>query len=128
MSDTPFVHPCLSCGACCATFRVSMHWSETDPNLGGVVPAELTEPLDAHQVCMRGTWAKAPRCIALDAVIGQYSRCTIHAQRPQACRLVQASWEFGSADAQCDKARAGHGLKPLTPQDWPPGTGAPAAD
>ncbi|HOC10952.1 MAG TPA: YkgJ family cysteine cluster protein, partial [Thermomonas sp.] len=22
------MHPCLSCGACCAYFRVSFHWSE----------------------------------------------------------------------------------------------------
>ena len=95
-----------------------MHWSETDPALGGVVPATLTERLDAHQVSMRGTWEAAPRCVALDAVIGEYSRCTIHPQRPTACRQVQASWEHGAADAQCDKARARHGLAPLTPADW----------
>ena len=93
-------HPCLSCGACCATFRVSMHWSEADPALGGAVPAALTERLDAHQVCMRGTWEPAPRCVALDAVIGQYSRCTIHPQRPGACRQVQASWEHLERDLQ----------------------------
>ncbi|RBD00840.1 YkgJ family cysteine cluster protein, partial [Xanthomonas oryzae pv. oryzae] len=27
-------HPCLTCGACCAYFRVSFHWSEADPALG----------------------------------------------------------------------------------------------
>ncbi|RBD09468.1 YkgJ family cysteine cluster protein, partial [Xanthomonas oryzae pv. oryzae] len=26
-------HPCLTCGACCAYFRVSFHWSEADPAL-----------------------------------------------------------------------------------------------
>ena len=111
-------HPCLSCGACCAAFRVSMHWSEAEPALGGTVPQALTERLDAHQVCMRGTWAPAPRCVALDAVIGQYSRCTIHAQRPAVCRQVQASWEHGAPDRHCDTARARHGLAPLTAQDW----------
>ena len=40
-------HPCLTCGACCAFFRVSFHWSEADPEMGGVVPIELTEPLRA---------------------------------------------------------------------------------
>src|SRR5688572_8585884 len=112
-------HPCLSCGACCATFRVSMHWSETDPALGGVTPTELTERLDAHRVAMRGTWAKQPRCVALDADIGVRSACRIHPQRPTACRDVPASWELGTASAQCDKARLAHGLPLLTPADWP---------
>ena len=39
------MHPCLTCGACCAHFRVSFHWSEADPEQGGAVPAALTEPL-----------------------------------------------------------------------------------
>ena len=28
------MHPCLTCGACCAHFRVSFHWSEADPDQG----------------------------------------------------------------------------------------------
>jgi Fe-S-cluster containining protein len=95
-----------------------MHWSEADPAQGGAVPSELTEPFGAHQVCMRGTWEAAPRCVALDARIGEYSRCTIHPRRPPACRQVQASWELGNPDPQCDTARARHGLAPLTPADW----------
>ncbi|HZH43187.1 MAG TPA: YkgJ family cysteine cluster protein [Lysobacter sp.] len=114
------MHPCLSCGACCASFRVSFHWSETEPMLGGAVPAALTERVDAHRVAMRGSWAKQPRCVALDAEIGVRSRCTIHPQRPSVCREVAASWEFGVASAQCDRARIAHGLRPLTPQDWAP--------
>lgn len=111
-------HPCLACGACCAHFRVSFHWSEAEPSLGGPVPPELTERLDNHRVAMRGTWAQKPRCIALDANIGVYSRCTIHPQRPSPCREVQPSWESGEADSHCDKARAAHGLPLLTPADW----------
>ena len=38
----------MRCGACCATFRVSLHWSEADPALGGRVPVELTEPVRAQ--------------------------------------------------------------------------------
>src|SRR5690606_40667371 len=34
-------HPCLACGACCAHFRISFHWSEAEPGLGGTVPIEL---------------------------------------------------------------------------------------
>lgn len=96
-----------------------MHWSEAAPELGGVVPAGLTEPLDPHRLCMRGTWQPQPRCIALDAQIGIHSRCTIHAQRPNACREVAASWESGQPSTQCDKARLAHGLPALTPADWP---------
>jgi Fe-S-cluster containining protein len=112
-------HPCLSCGACCATYRVSLHWSEAEPALGGLVPPELTERIDGHQVAMRGTcWTKQPRCIALDAEIGVRSACRIHPLRPQACRDVAASWEFGEASPQCDKARRAHGLPVLAPEDW----------
>jgi Fe-S-cluster containining protein len=112
------MHPCLTCGACCAYFRVSFHWSEADPALGGPVPFELTEPLRAHERAMRGTNQAQPRCVALDAEIGKYSRCTIHDRRPSVCALVPASWEFGAASAQCDKARIAHGLPALTPTDW----------
>ena len=59
---------------------------------------------------MRGTSQSNPRCVALDADIGRYSRCTIHDRRPSVCALVPASWEFGQASAQCDKARLAHGL------------------
>jgi len=111
-------HPCLTCGACCAHFRVSLHWSEADPALGGMVPAALTEPLRAHERAMRGTSQALPRCVALDARIGEYSRCTIHPLRPSACRDVQASWESGAASPQCDRARIAHGLPVLTPADW----------
>jgi hypothetical protein len=111
-------HPCLSCGACCAAFRVSLHWSEAEPTLGGRVPVELTEPVRTHELAMRGTSQAQPRCVALDADIGRVSRCTIHAQRPSACAAVPASWEFGAASAQCDRARLAHGLPALTPADW----------
>ena len=112
-------HPCLSCGACCAHFRVSLHWSETDPALGGRVPVELTVPLRSHEVAMRGTAGGAtPRCVALDADIGRHSRCSIHPLRPQACRDVAASWESGAPSRQCDAARLAHGLPVLTAADW----------
>ena len=76
-------HPCLTCGACCAFFRVAFHWSETEPELGGRVPFDLTEPLRTHERAMRGTSQAQPRCVALDADIGRYSHCTIHERRPR---------------------------------------------
>jgi len=111
-------HPCLTCGACCAYFRVSLHWSEADPELGGRVPVELTESLRLHERVMRGTSQPQPRCIALDADIGRYSRCSIHERRPSACAQVPASLEFGQRSAQCDKSRLAHGLALLTEADW----------
>jgi len=111
-------HPCLTCGACCAFFRVAFHWSEADASLGGVVPPELTEKLDPHRLVMRGTQASSPRCTALQGAVGQAAHCGIYEQRPSVCREVEPSWEFGRASAQCDKARAAHGLAMLTPADW----------
>lgn len=112
-------HPCLSCGACCAHYRVGFHWSEAAPELGGHVPAELAEVLDGHRLAMRGTWAERPRCIALDAEIGVRACCTIHPRRPSVCREVWPSWEDGrGASPQCDRARLAHGLPALAPSDW----------
>ena len=112
-------HPCLQCGACCAFYRISFHWSEAEPELGGVVPIELTETLRTHERVMRGTSTHSPRCIALDADIGRYSRCTIHPQRPSSCRAVPASLETpGERSSQCDRARLAHGLHELTEADW----------
>ena len=113
------MHPCLTCGACCAYYRVAFHWLETESPAGGV-PRELTETLDRHRLVMQGTRAQPTRCVALDAEIGCRARCTIYAQRPSVCREVAASWEHGRASPQCDQARRAHGLAVLTPADWPP--------
>lgn len=112
------MHPCLTCGACCTQYRVAFHWLESDAAVAGGVPSALTEPLDTHRLCMRGTYSAPIRCVALDADIGVYSRCSIHARRPSVCREVDASWEFGVASAQCDKARIAHGMPALTASDW----------
>src|SRR5690606_36391311 len=104
----PPMHPCLTCGACCTQYRVAFHWMESDEFTAGGVPAALTERLDAHRLCMQGTYAPPVRCTALDAEIGVYSRCSIHPNRPSVCREVDASWEFGAASSQCDRARVAH--------------------
>lgn len=112
------IHPCQRCGACCASFRVAFHWSEAAPEAGGVTPAELTAPLDPHRVAMRGTFAQPVRCIALQGTVGAATGCAIYAQRPSPCRDLDASWEHGVHSPQCDRARARHGLAPLTADDW----------
>ncbi|TYT26249.1 YkgJ family cysteine cluster protein [Luteimonas viscosa] len=112
------MHPCLTCGACCTQYRVAFHWMESDEAGDGGVPAALTERLDGHRLCMRGTYSDPIRCVALDAQIGVYSRCTIHPHRPSVCREVDASWEHGRASDQCDRARLAHGLPLLGADDW----------
>lgn len=111
-------HPCLSCGACCAHFRVAFHWSEAEPSLGGAVPPELTEKLDPHRLAMRGTKARQPRCVALRGRVGEAVHCAIYARRPSPCVALAPAWEHGEPNPQCDRARAAHGLPPLTPDTW----------
>jgi Fe-S-cluster containining protein len=83
------------------------------------VPADLAQPLRHHELAMRGTDAGEPiRCVALEGVVGERTACRIYAQRPSPCRGVRASYEDGTADAHCDRARAKHGLPALTPADW----------
>lgn len=111
-------HPCVRCGACCATFRVSFHWSEAQPDNPDGPPAELVMPLRRHELAMRGTEGSHPRCIGLRGTIGVDGHCGIYPNRPSVCREVEPSWEFGRHSPQCDKGRIAHGLKPLTPEDW----------
>lgn len=114
-------NPCLSCGACCAYYRVSFHWSEAEKALGGTVPASLTEELTPFLRCMAGTNQKHPRCVALRGVIGRRVRCRIHARRPSTCREFGPAWESGAVRAsddglaRCNAARAAWGLVALEP-------------
>jgi Fe-S-cluster containining protein len=108
-------NPCVSCGACCAHFRVTFYWAEADPATGGVTPPALTIKLSPHHAVMRGTEGRTPRCAALLGTLGEEVACTIYAQRPSPCREFQASWVDGVHNARCDRARAAHGLPPLSP-------------
>lgn len=105
---------CLTCGACCATFRVSFYWGEAETELGGVVPIALTEKLNDFRRVMRGTNQPRPRCIALDGQVGHCVTCTIYPNRPTPCRDFPVSWSNGTANEECDKARSAWGLPPIT--------------
>ncbi|MEJ2521524.1 MAG: YkgJ family cysteine cluster protein [Gammaproteobacteria bacterium] len=109
---------CLSCGACCAHFRVACYWAESDPFVGGTVPPALTVPLDRHRVAMRGTACAPVRCAALQGTVGESVRCGIYDRRPSPCRELAPAWHDGQPSPRCDRARAAHGLLPLTPQSW----------
>jgi len=113
-------HPCQICGACCARFRVAFHWSETTAYADTGMPVELTEPLDAHRVSMRGTDSRTPHCINLVGAVGSMVSCAHYARRPSPCRDLGAAWEFGEPSPQCDRARAAYGLAPLTRETWEP--------
>jgi hypothetical protein len=105
-------HPCLSCGACCAHFRVSFYWAEP-------VPEEFTEKISPHRSCMKGTnTTETPRCIALEGRLGDRVHCKIYGNRSTACREFEASYEKGEENQRCAAARLKHGLKPLSPSDW----------
>lgn len=112
------VHPCLRCGACCETFRVSFYWAEARSG-GGSVPDELVEQVTPFVAAMAGTSRAAPRCVALSGEVGRQTSCSIYEDRPSPCREVRPSWEDGTPDDRCDRARLRHGLAPLGPEDWP---------
>jgi uncharacterized protein len=112
--------PCLDCGACCATFRVSFYWAETDDAPGGQVPAALTGKVDAHRRCMSGTNTPTPRCVALQGRIGEAVSCGIYEQRPSPCRDFQPFDADGEPEPRCSAARARWNLPPLARQPSPP--------
>ena len=99
-------HPCLSCGACCASFRVDFSRCESEDE-GGSVPAGLAVELNASLCRMRGTDHASPRCAALGGEIGRKVACGIYEWRPSPCR------EFEHGSAACHQARRRHGLAPL---------------
>ncbi|MGL5223208.1 MAG: YkgJ family cysteine cluster protein [Plesiomonas shigelloides] len=117
MSDE--LNPCVSCGACCAYFRVSFYWGETTEG-GGLVPEHLTEQVTPHLVCMQGTGQRPARCVALTGQIGESVSCSMYHQRSSTCRQFAMSGENGVHNPDCDKARAAHGLPPLPVPVWQP--------
>jgi uncharacterized protein len=118
--DRSFIHPCLSCGACCASFRVAFYWREAERSEHTpTVPKDLCEDLTETLRCMSGTEVKHhPRCGALQGRIGQRVSCSIYTHRPSPCRQFQASYEEGVPNKKCDLARSKHGLRPLQRVDW----------
>ena len=100
------VHPCLTCGACCASFRVDFAVEEMQ-EMGGTVPDGLAVEVTSSTCRMRGTDHVPARCAALTGKIGEKAACGIYEWRPSPCR------EFEAGDDACQKARARHGLKPL---------------
>lgn len=110
-------NPCLSCGACCAHFRVSFYFGEADPLYGGVVPPALVTPISPSRVCMQGTEQGSGRCVALRGTLGQPGiHCDIYEQRPTPCREFDM-WEAdGSPNPDCQRLRLTLNLPALLPR------------
>lgn len=97
---------CLSCGACCANFRVDFSICELDTE-GGCVPSGLTVEVNARTARMRGTDHVPVRCAALTGKLGEKVGCGIYEWRPAPCH------EFEEGSEACDRARARHGMPPV---------------
>lgn len=97
-------NPCLACGACCMSYRVSFYWAEAEQR---GLPGVLTEQVNPFLSCMAGTNAKRPHCAALQQPPDGGFSCRVYEQRPDPCREVQIG------DDKCLQARARHGLPAL---------------
>jgi uncharacterized protein len=106
-------NPCLSCGACCALFKVVFDLGETDTFPGGGVPAGLTVKVDAFRCAMRGTEIFNKRCAALKGIVARGVSCAIYGQRPSCCRDFRAGWEKDVVNPICNRARTVYGLQPF---------------
>ncbi len=106
-------NPCLTCGACCAYFRVSFYWGEC-ASAGGPVPDELVVQVTPTRVAMLGTESKPARCVKLEGEVGKGVSCSMYEQRSSTCREFEASWVEGQPNEACDRARAAHGMAPLS--------------
>jgi Fe-S-cluster containining protein len=109
------MNPCLSCGACCASYRASFYWAEADDAEGGTVPVNLTEKLTDFRRVMKGTNRPHPRCICLEGTIGEHVYCRIYDLRASVCREFEVSWPHDIPNERCDQARIAWGLQPLMP-------------
>jgi len=107
-------NPCLSCGACCAHFRVSFYFGELQGQPGGWVPLELTSKVNDFRAAMKGTETGNGRCIGLRGELGQPSiHCAIYEQRPTTCREFEAWLPDGTPNPDCRRLRELNGLAPL---------------
>ena len=102
--NAPADNPCLDCGACCKSFRVSFYWAEA---LERGLPEGWTEQVTPQLLCRQGTNASAPYCAALGMGDAGLMACGVYAHRPSPCREV----EMG--DEKCSRARGMHGLPPI---------------
>ncbi|NYT76598.1 YkgJ family cysteine cluster protein [Alcaligenaceae bacterium] len=113
-NDATANNPCLSCGACCAHFRVSFYCGELAGESGGTVPVDLVSQVGPLRACMKGTEYGGQRCIALRGELGQPGiHCSIYESRPSPCREFDPWMPDGSPNPDCQRVRLNIGLPPL---------------
>lgn len=93
-------NPCLSCGACCAYYRITLYADETV-----AIPAAYLEQLLSGVSCMKGTNNYPPRCAALRGEVGQQVSCAIYEDRPSSCREFNEYELDGTPNMRCFKLR-----------------------
>lgn len=113
-SSTGLQDLCQTCGACCAAFRVSFYWAESDETAADSVPADMTCQVAPLLCAMKGTDQPHPRCVALQGDVGVRVWCAIYERRPSVCREVTPLGQDGLANLWSDRARVIWGLSPLT--------------
>ncbi|OZI40947.1 zinc/iron-chelating domain-containing protein [Bordetella genomosp. 1] len=110
-------NPCLSCGACCAHFRVSFYCGEIAGDDGGLVPPELVTQIGPLRACMRGTEQGGGRCVSLRGELGQPGiSCDIYPLRPTPCREFEVWAPDGEVNPDCQRLRLALGLAALAPR------------
>jgi Fe-S-cluster containining protein len=90
----------MSCGACCAYYRITFHADEAV-----AIPAEYIEQLQPEVSCMKGTNSYPPRCAALCGEVGQQVSCAIYENRPSSCREFNVYELDGTPNMRCFKLR-----------------------
>lgn len=83
------------------------------------MPVDMTEKLNHHMRCMKGSNDVPRRCSALVGTPGSAVFCTIYEHRPTPCREFPVYFEDGSPNLKCDELRARIGLGPLQPLVMP---------
>lgn len=109
----PEKNPCLSCGACCALFKVVFDQSETDEYRSDGVPVQYTVRVDQTRCAMRGTELRNKRCAALEGNVSRRVSCAIYSRRPSCCRDFRAGWQRDEVNPTCNRARTAFGLHPF---------------
>ncbi|TLD77063.1 YkgJ family cysteine cluster protein [Escherichia coli] len=102
-------NPYMTCGACCAFFRVSFYWAEAD-DAGGNVPASLTEQISPlSSLYARHQSEKSPMSRSGHHP-AENAYCSVYKNRPSICREFAMSGENGEINEACNRARAKYGL------------------
>jgi len=105
---------CLTCGACCAFYRVAFLSVEVDDHEGGKVPLAFVLSIDDTHSAMKGTHGFFKRCAALQGSVGRCVTCAIYSSRPSTCRNFLPGWDVHYQNDACNQARSAFGLPSFT--------------